>query len=238
MQENKIHILSTADLDPGVIQEALERGVVIDCVSFISTSGIEEEELKKKIRDLEGQKHAVAFTSAHAVQAVGRWTQSPLRNWTIYCLEGATKKAIEKTFGPVAIMGTARDGRLLAKKILSDGVKKLIFFSGNLRRDELPDELSKQAVQIQEWVVYETNPTPKTVGSAYDGILFFSPSGAKSYFSCNSPSAGVVLFAIGPTTAQAVREFSSNHLVKSTRPGKALLVNISIRYFIRRQSLG
>ena len=41
-------------------------------------------------------------------------------------------------------------------------------------------------LSVDEVIVYKTIETPKVLTKQYDGILFFSPSAVKSFFSKNS----------------------------------------------------
>ena len=77
------------------------------------------------------------------------------------------------------------------------------FFSGNLRRDTLPNALSENGIQFNEIQVYETKIMPQKIDFKPDGILFLSPSAVDSYLKLNKIS-NEICFAIGTTTAQAL----------------------------------
>src|SRR5690606_23659102 len=64
------------------------------------------------------------------------------------------------------------------------------FFCGNLRSNEIPSKLEENNIAFKEITVYKTTLIPKKNERHFDAILFFSPSGVKSYFSNNSPIEG------------------------------------------------
>ncbi|NJE06734.1 hypothetical protein E3E36_11445 [Thermococcus sp. M36] len=65
----------------------------------------------------------------------------------------------------------------------------------------------------------------------YNGILFFSPSAVRSFFSNNRVATNTVLFAIGNTTAAEIKNFSANTIQTANESAKELLLNQAIHYF-------
>ena len=104
--------------------------------------------------------------------------------------------------------------------------------------DTLCESLKKGGVSVDEIIVYQTVEVPKFVEKEYDGILFFSPSGVNSFFSLNTIEPETVLFAIGGTTAKAIKEQSENKIIVSEMPSKEQLVEKSIQYFQKRAIAG
>jgi uroporphyrinogen-III synthase len=131
-----------------------------------------------------------------------------------------------------SVVKTARDASSLANAIIGDKVRELLFFCGTLRREELSIQLAESGILLVELPVYRTTLTPQVTGKNYAGILFFSPSAVESFFSLNKVLDETILFAIGPTTAAAIRKFSANKIVTGELPGKELLLQQSIRYFL------
>jgi uroporphyrinogen-III synthase len=232
MTDSKIRILSTAILDQRILDQALPQGIQLDQLSFIETHPVTSDQLTRRILDLATQSRAVAFTSSHALWAVGEVLSGVRPPWRIYVLDGETKKKTIALFGKEAIRQTASDSLSLAQKILADQINNLVFFCGTLRREELPDLLRSNQVDLLELVVYQTKALPHTLDRTYDGILFFSPSGVESFFSVNRPNPDATLFAIGQTTARAVRKYSTNLLITASKPGKRQLVSQSIDHFL------
>jgi uroporphyrinogen-III synthase len=235
MPDNKINILCTAALDgiPDILTG--EDRVVVDIVPFIETAGSTEGEMGKKILKSAVGKKNVVFSSSSSVKAVADVIGTTKPEWTIYCVEGPTRELVATLFGEAAIAGTGRDARQLAGVIGRDRPEEIIFFCGNLRREELPHLLSSKGITVIELQVYKTTLTPHRLDKDYEGICFFSPSAVESFFSSNPVSVGTVLFAIGPTTADAIRGHCSNRIITGERAGKELLVRQSIDYFLQKE---
>jgi uroporphyrinogen-III synthase len=79
--------------------------------------------------------------------------------------------------------------------------------------------------------VYHTISTPHKIDKAYDGILFFSPSAVQSFFYANAVLPATILFAIGQTTADAIKTFTENTVIVSEKPGKDDLVKKMFEFF-------
>ncbi|HEX9150948.1 MAG TPA: uroporphyrinogen-III synthase, partial [Flavobacterium sp.] len=85
--------------------------------------------------------------------------------------------------------------------------------------------------EVNEIVVYQTIAVPFKVEKKYHGILFFSPSAVESFFSNNKVTGQTVLFAIGKTTAMALKKYCNNKIITSDEPGKENLVRKMMEYF-------
>ncbi|TEB40719.1 uroporphyrinogen-III synthase, partial [Flavobacterium circumlabens] len=86
------------------------------------------------------------------------------------------------------------------------------FFSGNLRRETLPQALKEADVKFNEIQVYDTSLTPQKIKTAPDAILFFSPSGVESYLKENIIKKEKC-FCIGETTADALEKITKNIII-------------------------
>lgn len=230
MQKNEWNILSTRPLSEAIIQTAAAQHISIDCISFIDTTIIQSEESASVIQHLAHQEIIAVFTSMNAVDAVKTYLPR-IPSWKIFCIGSATKDRVAATFGERCIQETASYGSDLAEKIIGQKVQQVYFFCGDQRREELPTKLKENNILVEEIVVYRTIATPRKVEKTYDGILFFSPSAVNSFFSKNTISDNVILFAIGTTTANAIKQFSKNTIVTGDNPGKVNLANRMIAYF-------
>lgn len=231
MQKNKIHILSTRPVGEVLVKDAAKNDIIIDAVSFISTEEIINASLAKKIQELSHQNITAVFTSMNAVEAVEKFITQKT-NWKIFCIGNTTKKLVKKIFGEQNISGTADNAIELAGKIINDSsIKDIIFFCGDQRREELPDRLKKNKINVKELIVYKTTATSKDIKIEYDGILFFSPSAVKSFLLKNSISNCTQVFAIGSTTADAVKAFTMQPVIIAEKPGKENLVTLAIDHF-------
>jgi uroporphyrinogen-III synthase len=237
MQPNKIHILSTVPVGEALVNEAAQNDIVIDEVSFIKIDEIVNTEIEKRIGELAHQNIIAVFTSKNAVNVVGKFI-SAKPSWKIFCIGNATKNAVGKVFGEGNVIGTAHYGSQLAEKIIEhSSVKKVVFFCGDQRRDELPGKLKKNGIEIEEIVVYKTIETSRALSKQYDGILFFSPSAVQSFFSKNSINQQAQIFVIGTTTANAVKSFIQQPVIIAETPGKENLVHLAIKHFSKSKIL-
>lgn len=233
MKDKEIRILSTRPIEDSLIEKAAFRNIIIDTISFIEIKKQVTDEVAKRINLLAKQKATVVFTSMNAVEIVVETVLvNPLMpDWKIYCICGATFTLVKKYWTYDSIDFTAKDATELAKRITADKIEKVVFFCGNKRREELPVLLQQQNIQVEELVVYETIETPVSVKELYDAILFFSPSAVHSFFAQNQPAKDTVFFAIGNTTAHAIKQFASNNIVVSDFPAKYQLIDKAIKYF-------
>ncbi|MBS1603455.1 MAG: uroporphyrinogen-III synthase [Bacteroidetes bacterium] len=220
MSDPDIRVLSTRPLPAALIESARAKGIAIDVIPFIATSTTVDEQL---LHALKQRRMTVVFTSANAVEAVGA-----AKDWSIFCLSGATRRAAAGNFGEETIVDVADSAAQLAQKIIEHGVRSVCFFCGDLRREELPSILRQAGVGCREVVVYKTIATPQKTGVDYKGILFFSPSAVESYLSVNTVPEAATLFAIGNTSAGALKRYD---VVVSDRPEAAALVEKVIEHF-------
>jgi uroporphyrinogen-III synthase len=234
MQKNKLNILSTRPLNEIIINEAAEQNVLLDCIPFIETEPVNTPELKEKIYGLSEQNITAVFTSMNAVEAVKEYLNLKT-GWKIFSIGQTTKELIEDFFGKESIAGTADDAGTLADVIIERNPKEVFFFCGDQRRDELPEMLTANNISVEEIVVYRTLATPEQTLKHYDGILFFSPSAVESFFSANTIDNNSIVFAIGSTTATAVKQRVNNQIVVADKPGKEALVKKMLKYFSKEK---
>jgi uroporphyrinogen-III synthase len=232
MPGKQITILSTRPLDKWLIDQAQQHNISIHELSFISTTPVKNIQVQQHIGNAAHEPHTVVFTSMNAAEAVAEYSKRDSPGWKIYCLGTATKLIVQQQFPGCVIAGTADNAGDLAERIIENGVNSVIFYCGDQRRNELPEKLADKNIKVEEIVVYETVATPHRIEIPYDGILFFSPSAVESFFSVNELANNVVLFAIGTTTAESIRKFSSNKIIQADLPGKDNLTEKAINYFI------
>jgi len=236
MANRKIFILSTRPVGEAAMAKALKHDMVIEEISFIKTEEDIDGAKSKKIKELSDQKISVVFTSMNAVEAVGKIVSGT--EWKIFCIGNTTKKLVEKYFGEKNITGTADNASLLAEKIISpSAIKKIVFFCGDQRREELPQKLKENKIEVEEIEVYKTLETPQQLSKEYDAVLFFSPSAVKSFFSKNKIRSATKLFAIGDTTAKEINNFTDQSIIIADKPGKENLIDLAIKHFSKSHIL-
>lgn len=239
MQPNK-KILSTRPIESSLVATAREQGVLLDSLSFIETAAIQTIEVQQEIELAAIEITTVVFTSMNAVEAVTTALDGMIPEWRIYCMGQKTLELVAEYFGKNAVAGTAANASLLADEITSAAaeIDSVIFFCGNIRRDELPQQLQANGIDVQEIVVYETITRPHEITTQYDGVLFFSPSAVDSFFQKNKLPEHSVVFAIGDTTASTVKKYSNNRIITAAAPGKDALATQAIRFFTSLETTG
>jgi len=236
MQQNKITILSTRPLSQTLINEAAAQGVEIDVQSFIETAVIQSEEVQQKVEQALLQSAVVVFTSMNAVEAVAAYRNAAVPNWRIYCMGQTTHDLVKKYFGETSIEAIADNASELAQLLVDAAhASEVIFFCGDQRRDELPDILRSNNIAVIEILVYHTIATPHVINKQYDAVLFYSPSAVASFFSANKPGQQTVLFAIGNTTAGAIKKHTANNIITGDKPGRENLAEKAISYFVNSE---
>jgi uroporphyrinogen-III synthase len=232
MQQNKISILSTGTLPAYLIDEVKENNIHIDVIPFVSTEPIQSIEVQQEIEQALLQSTTVVFTSRNAVEAVAAELEDQDPEWNVYCVGQKTKELIEEYFGEDKIYGSADNAEELAELIIEEDITdEVIFFCGDQRRDELPEILRSHAIEVNEIIVYQTIAVPQKLKTQYDGILFFSPSSADSFFQVNKVNDKTICFAIGNTTSNAIKKFSNNKLIISKIPDKENMIKEVVNYF-------
>lgn len=214
-----------------MIHLAASKNIRLEVIPFIEVKWVNESIVTQKVLAYAKQEIVVIFTSVQGVESVVHKLHSQKPHWRIACTSGKTERKVADYFGTHRIAATANNASELAKKILDLGVGEAVFFCGNSRRDELPDILKNGNVALTELVVYETMATPVHVTKRYDGILFFSPSAIKSFFSVNKLTSKTVLFAIGETTKESLVEFKDHKIISIDQPNKEDLVRLALQYF-------
>jgi uroporphyrinogen-III synthase len=238
---SKHKVLATKKLDRTLAIRAKEKNIELTELELISIRPVSTEEKLKEVQAwaMAGNQN-VAFTSAHAVTIVDQFLHphdtALVTEWKIFCLSGRTRDAVIKAeVLKHEITAQADNARLLAEQIILSGVKEIIFFCGNRRRDDLPDILKKNGVAVREVVVYETIEQPVAVQGDFDGVMFFSPSGVESFFSCNKLPATTVCFAIGETTGQSISRHAANKVITSPVPEPEALLDLAADYLERKK---
>jgi len=204
-----IHILSTKKLLPNQKQELFDSNIHL----------IEEDFIETKIKNFELSKvnDNLIFTSQNAVLSILEHSNcDDLKKKNVFSVGIKTKDLLtENGFNVIAYTGYAADLAEIITLIYSK--ESYTFFSGNLRRDVLPNTLKENGIIFNEIEVYETNITSKKIISKLDGIVFFSPSAVESYLKLNTIKEEMC-FCIGETTAEALQNKKVKNIIIADNP--------------------
>lgn len=174
------------------------------------------------------------FTSSNGVKALKQLMKNGLQvrpEISIYAVGAKTHKALRK-LGLDAQIPRIQDGHHLAKLITEEEASnnELLYFHGNLSRDEMTDMLGQENIAVTEMEVYKTIIRPVEMPDMpLEAVLFYSPSAAEGFaqgegFEKDLPP----LFAIGPTTADALAQKTNQKIITARKPDtKVILQTVS-----------
>ena len=199
-----IQILSTKTLLDNQREALTNANLNVVEVDFIET--------KSQAFELNGINDNLIFTSQNAVQSFLLDPKSEdLKTKNVFCVGLKTKILLsENGFNVIAYTGYAEDLAEIITLIYAN--ESYTFFSGNLRRETLPQALKEAKIKFNEIQVYETKLTPQKIKTPVDAILFFSPSGIESYLKENKIK-NETCFCIGTTISSALEGITKNIII-------------------------
>ena len=151
------------------------------------------------------------FTSKNAVEAVFSSNQN-IDNFfnKIYCVGKNTKSLLVKKGQKIAKM--AQNSSNLAEFISKTAKnEKFIFCRSNIKNEEFSNFFKKKNIELKELIAYNNVAEPKKYDQIFDAILFYSPSGIKSYMINNSLNNSYCV-CIGQTTSKYAKRYSNKVL--------------------------
>ena len=205
---NPLKILSTRVLSPIQKNRMIELGARYTERNFIETEAIPFTYSEEK--------HTLLFSSQNAVQSVFEKTdfERLLKNKKCYCVGEKTKIALEEK--GLKVTRFEENASNLADFILKNAKNEaFLFFCGKERRPDLEAQMKLYKIKLDAVEVYQTQLKPKPIG-AFDIVLFYSPSGVRSFLKDNSLKQTVCI-CIGPTTAEAL-PISKRQIIIATSP--------------------
>lgn len=157
------------------------------------------------------------FTSQNAVVSFFDKNHSPSSIKKCFCVGEKTKALLEDKGQHVAKM-TEYASELADYLVENHKSDTFHFFCGNIRSDEIPTRLKNSNICFKEIKVYNTTLNPKKFERLFDAILFFSPSGVRSY--CkeegNLKNNNTLFVCIGTTTADEAKNYSKNVVISNS----------------------
>lgn len=202
-------------------------GLSYDFVKVIGT-----EIITTKAFGLEN--NSLIFTSANGVKAFFSNGFLPNENFAephhynkIYVVGSQTKKELRKyNFGTFKLCKNANE---LSNFIIENSVNEKFFhFCGNLAIDILDEKLPLQNIAYQKIVVYKTQLLYPTIDEKYQAIVFFSPSGVRSFAKFN-PLGDAKIFSIGKTTTAELEKITDNKIITSSKNTLADILNLILK---------
>jgi len=186
-------------------------------------------EIKNKEFQINKSSSNLLFTSQNAVKSfLGNKKANDFKDNKIFCVGLKTKALLEKN--GFKIIASKEYASELAEIIVNDfSNETFIFFSGNLRRETLPEAFKIANISFEEIEVYETILAPKKINPEVNAVLFFSPSGVESYLKENKIE-DKKCFCIGTTTAESLKEITENILIANQQTVENVIIQ-AINYY-------
>jgi len=201
--------------------------VSVDFVEVINT-----EFIKTKPFDLKN--NSLIFTSVNGVKAFFENGFSPNENFTepknynkIYVVGSQTKKELRKHhFGTFKLCKNANE---LSNFITENSVnEKFLHFCGNIAIDILDEKLPLQNISYKKIPVYKTKLLYPKIDEKYQAIVFFSPSGVRSFAKFNNLDS-IKIFSIGKTTTSELEKLTDNKIITSSKNTLADILNLILK---------
>jgi len=151
------------------------------------------------------------FTSKNAVDAVFSINKNIDKFFNkIYCVGENTKSLLLKKGQKITKM--AQNSSILADFISKTAKnEEFIFCRSDIKNEEFSIFFKKKNIKLKELVVYNNIAEPIKYNQVFDAILFYSPSGIKSFMTNNSLNNSYCI-CIGNTTSKYVNQYSDKVL--------------------------
>lgn len=229
--KNEQTILSTKILRSDVQSMAAQNDIGLVMADFIRVDFIDPTESAHQILLSSDPLILTSQQGVRAIEKIAYNGNADFKKRDVYCISGETKKSIE--FLPsLYIIGTAANAVSLAELIIDQNRSQTYqYICGTSRRDALPELLKAAGKTVKEFQLYRTVLTGTKITRTFDAVLFFSPSGADSFFQSNLLPEGLPCFCIGETTAAAVEGHGGHVAGIAKEPDQRKVLEIAISYF-------
>ena len=174
---------------------------------------------------------AWVFTSRNAVNGYANYkkqNEAIARPKRVFSVGKKTQSALKEAGLQSKSSAKAGAKNLAAEILKHKDVRSVLHICGNRRRPELKEHLEAGGVSVHEWIVYTTEERPQKVDdlNSFAAIAFFSPSAAEAFNQENSLSEySGQLWAIGETTAAAIKEISGQEVEIAPEANAESLLN-------------
>lgn len=218
-----MNILFTKNIDSELLSKELGNDFSAECVEVIKI-----ENIKAQAFDLKN--YSLIFTSSNGVRSFFENQFKPNEDFTsknynkIYCVGEKTKQELRKNgFGTFKVL---KNAETLSKFIIDHCLhEKFIHFCGNLAIDVLDKKLPLQNISYKKVTVYKTEELNPSIPEKYHAIVFFSPSGVRS-FAKNNSLEKTLLFSIGETTSKELRKHTKSEIFTSKKNTLSNLLSV------------
>ncbi|OJV53473.1 MAG: hypothetical protein BGO31_00975 [Bacteroidetes bacterium 43-16] len=221
----EIRVLSTKALRASNLQHLTDKGASVVTRSFIRI------EFPAVIDLPPAEKVNVIITSANAVAALMRIREQLPVFHEVYCIAGRTEALVREHLAYTgSIIARPYASELLIPIIQSEQTIPLWFFKGDKALPTIPDGLNHAGISFKAIEVYRNVALPHVLKEDFSAILFLSPSAVESFLQHNIIPDNTITFAIGKTTAAALKPFAKQVVICES-PTEGSLVAAVVNYF-------
>jgi uroporphyrinogen-III synthase len=168
-------------------------------------------------------------SSQNAVIALSEYAhrqdQAMLKSARWYCVGTQTAEALEQL--GFKVNHCSENAETLIEEVLKPLNDRILWFSGVRKTRALEQFIINKGCDYID--CYLTRLVEKSFNSAYDALLFFSPSGVESFLKANEMGRAHA-FCIGETTAKAVRPHTEALSVSPKATSMQLVLEV-IKHF-------
>ena len=146
----------------------------------------------------------------------------------IYCVGENTKSILSKHGQKVEknLKNSSKLANFISKKAKNE---KFLFCRSNIKNDDFTAFFKKEKIDLKEIAVYNNKPNSLVLKDKFEAIMFYSPSGIKSFLKNNKLGSSYCI-CIGETTASYAKNYSSNVLSCRT-PSIKHVIDKTIKLF-------
>lgn len=218
-------VLFTKKVDGKVVSEQFGNHFSYDFVDVIAIRHLDVAPF-----DLRGR--ALIFTSVNGVRSFFKNGFQINEDFTcpgynrVFAVGPKTKQELRK-YGHGTFKVLRHASELSTFIIAHYPKERFLHFCGNLALDVLDRNLPLQNISYRKITVYNTDLLYPQVTRPYDAVVFFSPSGVRSFLKKNE-IRGKQLFSIGYTTEKELAKYTDQQIHTSKESHLADLLHVII----------
>ena len=190
-------------------------------------------EIENNDFDLKNINDNLIFSSQNAVLSLIENSDiEKLKSKSVFCVGVKTKELLEQNGFKVDVY-LDYSSELAEIITLIYNKESFTFFSGNLRKETLPEALKYAKIKFNEIEVYKTKLAPFKISKEENlsAIMFFSPSGVESYLVDNKIK-DEICFCIGETTAEALQKNKIKNIEIADFPSVDDTIEKAINFYL------
>lgn len=191
-------VLFTKKIDKDYASSFLGDRFIVDCEDFISTEALHATPFSLENKSL-------IFTS---VNAINHFLASgfEIQKNPVYCVGEKTRAVLEAHGFGVSLC--KRNALELAMSLENKKTEHFVHFCADIALSTIGEHLRNFGIDYQKVEIYQTLLLYPKITHTFDALVFFSPSGVRSFAKFNSFSDAKI-FSIGETTARELKRYTN-----------------------------